>query len=368
MKRALIRCVWLLVVGCVFGASALGGMVQLLDGTVHTGDVSIDGGLVVRGTNGVKLALNNVLLTRFTNDAAPATCPAGLVLTNGTRIAGALSSALDSIVVIESKGIRIPGRDVAWAVYQPFDPMLADGVPAGKTGALLAAGDFFEGPVKTADAKGAKVVNSIFGPRAFESSDKDLHAVILRGLAPQPAAFEVVTQDGSRYLAMDVLFREAGVATLRHPHYDGLRVKVAEIVEIRAAPSRLFVPPNVKPLRTGQGYATFGDKGAPLRLGSQSVHGCLVSAGEGTLWKRTIRGGTFMARVTPNPEGTAQNEKLIFVVEADGRVLFRSPPVGVGDPVHLIRCTVPATESLTLKVEGRAGSQGIWADPVIVLR
>ena len=140
MMRALFHCVRLLAVGCAVTASALAGMVQLLDGTVHMGDVSIDGGLLVRGTNGVKVALSNVLIARFTNDAAPNTCPAGLVLTNGTRVAGAFSSALDSIVVIESKGIRVPGRDVAWALYQPFNAMLADGVPAGKTGALLAAG------------------------------------------------------------------------------------------------------------------------------------------------------------------------------------------------------------------------------------
>ena len=368
MKRELLRCVRLLAVGCAFGASALAGMVQLVDGTVHTGDVSIDGGLVVRGTNGVKLALNNVLIARFTNDAAPRACPAGLALTNGTWIAGGFNSALGSVVVIEAKGIRVPGRDVAWAVYQPFDPMLMDGVPPGKTGALLSGGDFFEGPVKAADAKGAKVVNSIFGPRVFEAGDKDLHAVILRGLAPQVAAFEVVTQDGSRYLAMDVLFREAGIATLRHPHYDGFRIKAADIVEIRAAPSRVFVPPQTKPQRIGQGYAISDAKGAPLRLGSQAVQGCMVTAGEGTVWKRTIRGGTFMARVASNPETTGQNEKLTFVVEADGRPLFRSPPVGAGDPVHLIRCTVPAMESFTLKVEGGMGSQGLWADPVIVLR
>ena len=86
------------------------------------------------------------------------------------------------------------------------------------------------------------------------------------------------------------------------------------------------------------------------------------------MWKKTIRGGAFIARVTPNPETVGGNDKLTFVVEADGRVLFRSPPVGVGDPTHVIRCTVPATESFTLRVEGRAGTQGLWADPLIVLR
>jgi hypothetical protein len=368
MKRALARIARAIAIASVLGSSAIAGMVQLVDGTVHVGDVSIDGGILVRGKQTVKLALSNVLLARFTNEAAPRTCSPGLVLSNGTRIAGAFSSATDEVVVIEAKGLRVPGRDVAWAVYQPFDPALADGLAAGKTGALLAAGDFFEGPVRSADAKSAKVINSIFGPRVFNSGEKGFHAVILRALQPQPATYEVVTQDGSRYLALDVVIREAGTVILRHPHYDGLRLKTAEIVEIRAAPARLFTPDKVKPFRVGQGYSISGQGGAPLRLTSQAVQGCAVTAGEGVMWKRTIRGGTFIARVAPVPESIGANDRLTFVVEADGRVLFRSPPTAVSDPPHLIRCTVPATESFTLRVEGRAGGQALWADPVIVLR
>jgi hypothetical protein len=368
MKRALSWIARTFAVACILGSSAIAGMVQLVDGTVHVGDVSIDGGILVRGKQSVKLGLNNVLFARFTNEAAPRTVPSGLVLTNGTRIAGAFSSAMDEVVVIEAKGVRVPGREVAWAVYQPFDPALADGLVAGKTGALLAAGDFFEGPVKNADAKSAKVINSIFGPRVFTSGEKGFHAVILRPVQPQLAAFEVVTQDGSRYLALDLAIREAGAVILRHPHYDGLRIKAADILEIRAAPARIFVPDNVKPARVGQGYAISGQGGAPLRLTSKAVQGCVVTAGEGVMWKKTIRGGTFVARVAPVPEAVGGNDKLTFVVEADGRVLFRSPPTGVSDPPHLIRCTVPAAESFTLRVEGRTGTQGLWADPVILLR
>jgi hypothetical protein len=362
MRCSLLRLVLLAWLVGAFAAS--GGMVELIDGTVHVGEVSLDGGLVVRGNPAAKIPLNNVLIARFSNGAAARTRPPGLVLTDGSEVAGTFSSATDSIISMEGKGLRVAGRDVAWAVYQSFDSALAADLPPGKTGALLAGGDFFEGTVKSADGKGAKVLNPIFGPRAFAADGKDLLAIILRPAVPQPAAFEVVTRDGSRYLALDVAFREAGSIVLRHPHYDGLRLSPAEVIEIRAAPFRVFNPANLKPTQAGESYATTRPDGTGFRLGAQEVTGCTLEGGGSATWKKTIRGGTFVGRVA----ATAGTDKLVFVVQADGRDIFRSPAVGPAEPVHLIRCTVPAAESFTLRVEGSAANSGLWMDPLIVLR
>jgi hypothetical protein len=353
----------LLVIAC----PAFAGSVQLLDGTVHQGEVSIDGGLLVRGTATVKVALNNVLIARLTDEAAPPTYPVGLVLTNGTAIGGTFTSLAETTVVLEGKGLRIPGSEVAWAVYNPFDSALAADLLAGKTGALLPGGDFFEGTIKYADAKSAKVLNPIFGPRVFTGAAKDLHAVILREMKPQPAAFEVITRDGSRYLAMDALARENGVLTLRDPHYDGLRIPAADLLEIRAAPSRMIAIAALKPTRIQGTYATSGADGSKLKMGSQQLQACSLDAGASATWKRTIRGGVFVARVAVATEPTVA-EKLVFIVEADGRGLFRSAAIAGADGPHVIRCAMPAAESITLRVEGGSGGRGIWGDPVILLR
>jgi hypothetical protein len=348
-------------------SSALAGMVQLLDGTVHEGAVSVEGGLLVRGTSTVRVALSNVMLARFTDEAASTMIPPGLVLTNGTRIAGSFSSLADTTVLMESKGLRLPGKDIAWAVFTPFASALAADVPAGKTGALLPAGDFFEGSIKGADTKSAKVLNPIFGPRTFAAERKELHAVILRPVVPQAAAFEVVTRDGSRYLALDVVIREPGSIILRHPHYDGLRIEAAELVEVRVAPSRMVALGEVKPTRvTGNVSLADADKAA-IQLGAQHVAGYAMTGGASATWKKTTRGGNFVARAAATG-ASGSLEKMTFVVEADGRLIFRTPAIGANDASVLIRCAMPAAEAITLRIDGAPTVKGTWADPMILLR
>jgi hypothetical protein len=364
--------VWLRVVGALalvagVATSVAAGVVQLVDGTVHTGALSLDGGLLVRGTPSAKVGLNEVLLARFSNQAARNECPPGLVLTNGTRIAGAFTSLTENTVAIEAKALRFAGRDLAWAVYQGFDAALAGQLPAGKTGALLQGGDFFEGKIKSADAKSAKVLNPIFGPRLFGAASREMLAVVLRPVAAQPAAFEVITRDGSHYMAMDLVSRDPGAVILRHPHYDGLRINAADLVEIRAAPWRVIRPAELKPTRAGESYRKTGADGAPLRIGEQEVSGFNLAGGDSAMWRKTIRGGNFFARVAAAKEQRGA-EKVVFVAEADGRVLFRSSPVGGDDPPQEIRFAMPPAESIALRVEGGAEGRGVWGDASILLR
>ena len=347
-------------------SSTLAGTAQLLDGTFHEGAVSLDRGIFIRGTTSVKVPLSQVLFARFTDEAPAAQCVPGIVLTNGTRIAGAFTALLENPVSIAAKNVRIPSADVALGVYQPFDPAQAREVPAGKTGALLPGGDFFEGTVKSADQRSARVVNSIFGPRVFTAASKQAHAIVLRGIAPQPAAFEVVTRDGSRYLALDVVPEDTVSVLLRHPHYDGLRIPAGELLEIRAAPTRMFDLANAKPPQVTGEFGHNNADGSRLRLGTQVVQGCSIAAGGSATWRKTLRGGVYYGRLAAGPE-TPAGSNLVFVAEADGRVIFRSPAIAGGSAPQSARFAVPPAESLTLRVEGTAG-RGIWADPVVVLR
>lgn len=347
-------------------SAARAGTVQMLDGTFHEGTVTLDRGISIRGATNVKVAVAQVLFARFTDEAPPAQVVPGLVLTNGTRIAGAFSPLLENPVTIAAKNLRLPSADVALGVYQPFSETLLRDLPPGKLGALLPGGDFFEGTIKSADARGARVVNSIFGPKVFPAASKHAQAIVLRGSTPQPAAFEVITKDGSHYLALDVVSEDIISVVLRHPHYDGLRIPTGEVVEIRAAPNRLLDLSAIKPVDSAAGSNAENADGSRLRLGTQVVEGCSVSAGSAVKWRRTVRGGVFYGRVAAGPE-TAAGTPLVYVAEADGRVLFRSSAIPAGSPPQVVRFAVPAAETLTLRVEGTAG-RGIWADPIIVLR
>lgn len=342
------------------------GTLQLLDGTFHEGTVSLDRGIAVRGNTSAKVALGQVLFARFSDEAPSNLIASGVVLTNGTRIAGQFTSLFENPVTITGKGARLPSGDIALGVFQPFDAALIRDLPAGKTGALLPGGDFFEGTVKSADSRSARILNSIFGPKVFTAASKQAHAVVLRGMTMQPAAFEVITRDGSRYLAIDVVVEDTASVLLRHPHYDGLRIPAAELVEIRAAPSRILDLSLYKPTRVTGEFSNANADGSRLRIGTQVVTGCSMAAGASATWRRTIRGGVFTGRIAPGLE-TGATSNLIFIAEADGRPIFRSPPTAPGTPAQPIRFIVPPTESLTFRIEGQDG-RGVWADPLIVLR
>ena len=349
------------------------GTVLTVDGVLRDGELGIDRGITVRGSPAaVNIPVSAILRARFTT--ADASLQPGVLLVNGGRIAGTFSSLTEATVKIEAKRIVIPSKEIAWAIYQPVTPALAAQAPRGKTGALLEGGDFFEGTVRGGDANAAKVLSVIFGPRIF--APWQLHALIIREMQPQPAAFDVVTRDGSIYPALDVQANESAGITLRHPFYNGLRVPLADIVEIRASASRLLPLDDIKPARVdpaaGRDAATcFAANraldGGALKLGTRAVAAGFECATGATVWWKPPPGaGTFFALVAASA-GTPAGQKLTFTVYADGKLTGRSAPLGAGDPAAVLRCAVPGAESLALRIEG-AGSSGTWAEPILLRR
>jgi hypothetical protein len=359
LRCSFLRTIAMMAIGGMWAASAMhAGTVQMMNGTILEGTVSVDGGLLIKGKTVVKVALAQVFIARFVDAPVSNEYPTGLVLVNGTRIAGNFTPLGELTVRVEEKGIRIPSEEVAWAVYQPFPATLAASIPKGKTGALLRGGDFFEGASKGGDSRSAKVVNSIFGPRTFNAENKQIHALVQRGIAPQASAFAVHTRDGSRYFALDVTARDATGVILRHPHYDGLQIAAAELVEIRAVPHRIIFLAEREPSlgrdkEAGQ---------AAIFTGSTAKLG----VGKSVTWSLPTSGGTFLARAVVAPE-TPPGNKLVFVIMVDDRVVFRSQFIGPGSPPLLLNYAIPAANTVTLRVEGVEGA-GVLEDPVIVPR
>jgi len=350
------------------------GSVQLLDGTVLEGEVSIDNGLLMKTdktTTRVPLAsvLRAVLMDKVDE------IPPGLVLINGARLAGTFTSLAEATVKLSS-GLAVPGAEIAWVVYQPFPASAAAQIPRGKTGALLPGGDFFEGTVKSADATTAKVLNPIFGPRIFDGAKKELSALILRDVKPQGASYEVVTANGSVYTAVDVVLRDKMSITIRHPLYDGLRLEAKDVVEIRASPARYYTLDDLKPANISappgqspeQSFAAGkGLDGAPLKLGGKIVRGFESTANTAITWDVPAGATAFIARVGASSSmPTAQ--KVTFALYADSRLIIHSGPMASTDAPALLRTALPpGTKSLSLRVEGAAGS-GVWGEPILLRR
>jgi len=363
-----------LSVSLVFNAHA--GTVLTTDGVLHEGELAIDHGITVRVSSATaKLALSGILRARFaTTDG---TFQSGLVLVNGARIAGAFTSLNNTAVKIESKRITVPGNAVAWAVYNPIAPAVAAQIPRGRTGALLPGGDFFEGTPRGGDASSVKVLSEIFGPRTFSATG--IHALILREIQPQPAAFDVLTRDGSIYPALDVGFGDRAEITLRHPLYNGLRVPASDIVEIRASTARLLPLDGIKPTAVTPApgrdvakcfLANASFHGGALKLGTREVEtGFECAAGATVLWKPSPGAGIFYAFVAANAD-TPAGQKLTFSVYGGGRLAGRSAPLAAGDPPAMLRCEIPAAESLALRIEsnGGAASNGTWGEPMLLRR
>jgi hypothetical protein len=357
----------LLSLCCILGKSAslLAGTLLTHEGVFHDGEVTLDRGVMVRADTVVKLAMSNVLLARFGDAPVEDIVPPGLVLTSGARLAGDFGSLADSPVRVGTSGLRIPESEIAWAVYTPFPGTLATEIPSGKTGALLPAGDFYEGTPRGADGRSARVLNSVFGPRTFTAAASELHALVLREIKPQPAVWEVFTKDGSRLPALDVLIPDNAAIVLRASHYNNLRIPASEVVEIRAAASRMVPLDAVKP-RSVSGKVTLREANGNLpRLQDRAVRACRMEGASNASWTMPLGGGVFIARAAV-AAGDENAGNMTFVVQAGGRELLRSAPIPPGSKPLVLRCALPAAEVVTLRVEG-AGT-AYWLDPVILTR
>ena len=157
---------WTLSVLLLTAAQA--GTIETFDGIITTGAVTLDTGLlVIKPTGGgtVQVDPAEVLRVQFTDALPGDNLMPGVILRNGARVTGGFSSLTEPQVKFEKRGLLIPGGEIAWIIYQPFAAKFAAEAPAGKTGALLAGGDFFEGTIKAAGRRRGSAASPSCCPR-----------------------------------------------------------------------------------------------------------------------------------------------------------------------------------------------------------
>ena len=365
----------------VIAPVAQAGSVETFDGVKTVGAITLDFGQIIVTPNGgaaVKIDPAEVLSAQFADSLPAESFAPGVLLRNGTRLTGPFTALTEPVVKFDRYKLSLPGGEIAWVIYQPISPAVAASAPVGKVGALLAGGDFFEGTIKAADDKSAKVLNPIFGPRTLVGASKDLLALILRDARRSTALFEVRTKDGTLF-GVEVLPMDKTGVNLRHPLYDNVKIEPKDILEIRAGPGRFqpltaLKPARVDPLpgrKLEQCFAvdkSLGD--VPLdSLGAAHGKGFESAVGVAATWE-VPAGFNVLNVLVAVPPGVPPANRLIFAVYADGRPITRSAPLSSSDKPTPLRAPLGPVRSISLRVEAgfptTATGSGLWLDPVLI--
>ncbi len=357
--------------------------VTAINGESYEGKVSFDNGIVITPAEGAPVKVEFAAALRLQIGEKPSTddeAQPGVILRDGTRVSGAFGSFAEPGFKFPRHNLAVSQQDVAWMVYQAFPMNLAEKLPAGGAGVLLPGGDFFEGAVKAADSESVKVMSPIFGLRTFLSKQKDLLAVILRDVKPSAAPIQVRTTDGCLLNAEAVTGDKTGL-TLRTAAFGLVKIEAKDIAGLRASPSRMQPLWALKPARidapAGQTPPQFAiDKslsGRALSAWGVAVnHG--VAAGVGVVGTWEIPPGfTLLTSEVALPAGSEPDLRLTFAVYTDGKLVFRSAPIGPTDKPLLIHAAIAGSRAVSLRVEPsapgvHAEGSGIWIEPTLVRR
>ena len=159
-----------------------------------------------------------------------------LVLQDGTLIADHFGVVDDTVVNLskEKRTLRLLTRHVARLEFRPVeDP---ESLPAGRSGVLLATGDFVDGDFLCV-TNGKVLLNSVlFGQRNY-ALDRKVTAVLLRDVTPKPAVFEIKTLDGCVWRAKSIVLEE-GMLHAETWWMGRCKIPAAELKEIARLPSR----------------------------------------------------------------------------------------------------------------------------------
>jgi hypothetical protein len=131
--------------------------------------------------------------------------PAGVLLRNGSFLAGSVQRATETVVEVRTRGNQrvVSTPTVARLYLQPVREPLLMQVSPGRRGVLLPSGDFVDGLFRRLEAGRLRLSSILFGARTFQVP-QDVLAVFIQDLAIQAQPFEVRLCDGSVFCATRV--------------------------------------------------------------------------------------------------------------------------------------------------------------------
>jgi hypothetical protein len=314
---------------------------------------------------------------------APKTQSSMLVTVGGTIYAGVEVRSVDKQTVRFSRGDRmdlsIPSEQVARIYLPGLTQETIDHLPTTGTGVLLTNGDFYEGDIDQLQDGKVQVNSVIFGPRQF-TLRSEVSALVLRptGDETQASNFVVEGNDGSVFRA-DALAADGQNLVVADQFLGKLSLDFRSLREIRYGGDRLKQLADLRPRRVdpspsrpaAEGF--FIDRtrfGPMLQLSTVDFdHGVSLAAGASVTYDLDGQYKTLLC-VAGVPAEMLPTSAAVFVAEADGKELFRSPPRTSIDDGLPVSIDVTGLKTVTLRVEAEKGNPlpvvGLWGDPQLV--
>src|SRR6266542_208579 len=164
--------------------------------------------------------------------------PPGVVLRSGAFIAGAVEKASETSIRLSGllKQNPITTVNVARILCQPLSPAMAARLVPGRTGVLLAKGDFVDGEFRGLDRGRVEISSVLFGRHSYDAK-REVLAVALRPAIPTAAPYEIQLRDRS-ILQGSSISLELDALVIHDSILGAVRVPASELAAIqRHAPA-----------------------------------------------------------------------------------------------------------------------------------
>lgn len=170
-------------------------------------------------------------LAEFADKTAP-----GVLLRNGTFIAGTVDSATETSLRLPArlKGKSISMVNVARVICQPMSDKLAARITPGRTGVLLARGDFVEAEFRGIERGQVNASSILFGTRSYDAR-KEAVAVVVRDAGLRAGLYEIRLADQT-LLNAESFTLTAQVLALHDPLLGPLEFPVTDLAQIQRRP------------------------------------------------------------------------------------------------------------------------------------
>jgi hypothetical protein len=157
------------------------------------------------------------------------------IITRGGSQLGCEVIGMDATAVTFRRGSAPAQRktvgEVSLLIYRPIAATTRERLGKGEAGVLMRNGDFMEGALQALDANQAKLRSVLLGARTLDLR-REVSAIVLRPIAPAPAALEVTLFDGSILRAKAITVNGGGVA-IEEVSAGTIVVEVRDVTEIR---------------------------------------------------------------------------------------------------------------------------------------
>ena len=159
--------------------------------------------------------------------------PPGIVLRHGAFFAGAVDRATETSLRLSGllRNTPVSTVNIARIVCQPLSPAMAARLVPGRSGVLLAKGDFVDGDFRGIQNGEIRLSTILFGLRTFDAK-KEVLAVALREPGKAALSYLIELRDQSRLLSQTITFERDALLT-QDQVLGTLRVPVEDLAELR---------------------------------------------------------------------------------------------------------------------------------------